>query len=209
MFENHESRHGSGQSPDAPAATEGPGCDDEVPTVPPSAQRADTARSENADLERYKVRIRKEVEDQALKSREEILTDFLEVADNLERAIASWKQGNNEDAQSVKDGVELVLRLFRSKLQRYAVTTIEAKGKPFDPHLHHAVSQQATGDTAPGTVFQEVQKGYWMGERLLRPAIVVVASAPPTSSEGSDADEVSGMGDESASAWHGYQHTRR
>jgi molecular chaperone GrpE len=211
MFEDDVSgRNFDRSSGAAPNATGGPGSAEEsVLAGRLSHQQRDTAEGQEAELERYKTRFRKEVEDQALKTREEILSDFLEVADNLERAIASWKEGDNKDVQSVKDGVDLVLRLFRSKLERYAVTTIEAKGKPFDPHLHHAVSQLATGETAPGTVFHEVQKGYWMGERLLRPAIVVVASAPSTSSEGSDADEASSMGGDSASAWHGYQHTRR
>jgi molecular chaperone GrpE len=209
MFENHRWQRNSDRAADAsdaaPTAAGGPQSADDVPC---SEQSADTAESRQAELDRYKTRIRKEIEDQALKMREEILSDFLEVADNLERAIASWKEGDNKDVQSVKDGVDLVLRLFRSKLERYAVTTIEAKGKPFDPHLHHAVSQVATGETAPGTVYHEVQKGYWMGERLLRPAIVVVASAPPTSSEGGNTDKTSGLGDDTASAWHGYHHTR-
>jgi molecular chaperone GrpE len=73
----------------------------------------------------------------------------------------------------------MVLRLLRSKLARHSVTAIEAKGQPFDPRLHHAISQASSNEAAPGTVLHEVQKGYREGERLLRPATVVVASAPP------------------------------
>jgi hypothetical protein len=108
------------------------------------------------------------------------VSDFLEVADNLERAITSWKEGDKKDVQSVLTGVDLVLRLFRSKLERWSVTVLDSKGKPFDPYVHHAVSQVPSANVTPGTVLHEVQKGYWMGERLLRPASVVVASAPET-----------------------------
>ena len=148
----------------------------------------------------------KEMEDHELKEREAILSDFLDVADNLERAVASWKEGGKKDAKSVRDGVELVLRLFRSKLDRYAVTAIESEGKPFDPHVHHAVSQVPSTEAIPGTVLHEVQKGYWMGERLLRPASVVVASAP--AAETNTANEGLGTGGESGGDWHGYQRTR-
>ena len=102
----------------------------------------------------------------------------------------------------------MVLRLFRSKLERYAVTAIETKGKPFDPRVHHAVAQAPSTDTTPGTVLHEVQKGYWMGGRLLRPASVVVASAPTAASEVSAPHEKQGTGGESASEWHGYRRNR-
>jgi molecular chaperone GrpE len=69
--------------------------------------------------------------------------------------------------------------MFKSKLERYSVTPIEAKGQPFDPRIHDAISQAPSSEAKPGTVLHELQKGYRMGDRLLRPAVVVVASAPP------------------------------
>jgi molecular chaperone GrpE len=126
------------------------------------------------------------------KVREVVLREFLEIADNLERAIASWKLGGGEDVKSVQDGVELVLRLFKSKLERYSVTAIEAKGQPFDPRVHDAISQSPSTEAPPGTVLHELQKGYRVGERLLRPAIVVVASAPPATNPSTGND---GQGD--------------
>jgi molecular chaperone GrpE len=122
--------------------------------------------------------------------------------------MTSWKEGDKKDIQSVLTGVDLVLRLFRSKLERWSVTVLDSKGKPFDPHVHHAVSQMPSANVTPGTVLHEVQKGYWMGERLLRPASVVVASAPETSAESSTTDEEQGTGGESGGDWHGYQRTR-
>jgi molecular chaperone GrpE len=74
--------------------------------------------------------------------------------------------------------VALVLRLFQNKLDRYDVKPLDAKGQPFDPRLHDAISQVSTADAPPGSVLSEVQKGYKIGDRLLRPAMVVVAVAP-------------------------------
>jgi molecular chaperone GrpE len=135
-------------------------------------------QAEKADMDNYKKRLLKEMGEHETRAREMILRDFLEVADNLERAIASWKGGGERDVKSIRDGVDMVLRLFKSKLERHSVTAIEVKGQPFDPRVHHAISQVPSTEAAPGTVLHEAQKGYRAGERLLRPAAVVVASAP-------------------------------
>jgi molecular chaperone GrpE len=160
-----------------------------------------------AEFENYKKRARKELGEAEVKARETVLRDFLEVIDNLERALASIGTGTTEkDVKSVKDGVELVLRLFKSKLERNAVTVIEAKGQPFDPRLHDAISQIPSPDVAPGTVVHEMQKGYRIGDRLLRPAVVVVAAAAPAAPAGgangqggtADGSDVSNKGDKPA-----------
>ena len=156
-------------------AADSSACAEEAtPGVPSLAQRVAALEAEKADLDNYKKRIRKEMGEHEAT----ILRDFLEVADNLERAIASWKRGGEKDVKSIREGVDMVLRLFKSKLERHSVTTIEAKGQPFDPRVHHAISQVPSVEAAPGTVLHEAQKGYRAGERLLRPAAVVVASAP-------------------------------
>jgi molecular chaperone GrpE len=212
MIETQESRFNLDRTPDAaPPGTDGPaGAEVAPPGVPSLEQQVDSLEAQRIAFEKDKKRERKEMADHELKAREAILSDFLEVADNLERAIASWKEGDKHDVKSVQAGVDLVLRLFRSKLERYSVTALDAKGKSFDPYVHHAVSQLPSADAMPGTVLHEVQKGYWMGERLLRPATVVVASAPlATTPEASASDEGRGTGGESASDWHGYQRNRR
>jgi molecular chaperone GrpE len=143
-----------------------------------------------AEFENWKKRARKEQTDGEAKVRETVLRDVLEVMDNLERATAAT--GGSTDLQSVQQGIALVLRLFGSKLERYDIKAIEAKGKPFDPRLHEAISQAPSADVPPGTVLNELQKGYKVGDRLLRPAAVVVAIAPPstpdTSKGSSDID---------------------
>jgi len=133
-----------------------------------------------ADFDNWKKRSRKELGDAEARSKEQVLRDFLEVIDNLERATASLGDGKEADPKAIRDGVDLVLRQFRSKLERYQVKTIDAKGLPFDPRFHEAISQVPAPDAKPGSVVHELQKGYMIGDRLLRPAMVVVAVAPPS-----------------------------
>jgi molecular chaperone GrpE len=208
MIDTQESRFNLARPPDtSPPGVDGPSWAEEaVAAVPPPEPQAAGLEDPAAEFDKYRKRVRKEMEGHELRAREAILSDFLEVADNLERAIASWKEGDKKDAKSVRDGVDLVLRLLRSKLERYSVTAIETKGKPFDPRVHHAVSQAPSTDATPGTVLHEVQKGYWMGERLLRPAVVVVASTP--ASESSASDQERHTSDEPTSEWHGYRRNR-
>jgi molecular chaperone GrpE len=132
-----------------------------------------------ADLENLRKRQKRELDDARLESKGRVLKEMLPVVDNLERAIehATAQAGTNP----IIEGVQLVLRQFVTAFERLDVTPIEAAGQPFDPNLHEAISQQET-DAPPGTVVQVLQRGYKSGERLLRPALVVVAkakAAPP------------------------------
>jgi molecular chaperone GrpE len=127
-----------------------------------------------ADLENLRKRQRREVDDAKLEAKGRVLKEMLPVVDNLERAIehAVTQAGTNP----IVEGVQLVLRQFLTAFERLEVTAVEAAGQPFDPNLHEAISQQDS-DAAPGTVVQVLQRGYRSGERLLRPALVVVAKA--------------------------------
>jgi molecular chaperone GrpE len=132
-----------------------------------------------ADLENLRKRQKRELDDVRLESKGRVLKEMLPVVDNLERAIehATAQAGTNP----IIEGVQLVLRQFLTAFERLDVTPIEAAGQPFDPNLHEAISQMET-DAPPGTVVQVLQRGYKSGDRLLRPALVVVAkakSAPP------------------------------
>ncbi|HEY5281874.1 MAG TPA: nucleotide exchange factor GrpE [Polyangia bacterium] len=131
-----------------------------------------------ADFDNWKKRARKDQADGEMQAKESVLRDFLEIVDSLERATGVWADGKEIDAKSVRDGVELVLRQFRSKLERYDVKPMDATGVPFDPRMHEAVSQVPSAAVTPGLVLHELQKGYLIGEKLLRPAMVVVAAAP-------------------------------
>jgi molecular chaperone GrpE len=131
-----------------------------------------------ADFENWKKRARKEQSDGEARVREGVLKDVLEIADNLERATSAYSENGQVDGAAVLKGVNLVLRLFQNKLERYDVRPFETKGQPFDPRVHEAISQVQTSDVPPGAVATEMQKGYRIGDKLLRPAIVAVAAAP-------------------------------
>ena len=132
-----------------------------------------------ADLENLRKRQKREMDDARLESKGRVLKEMLPVVDNLERAIehATAQAGTNP----IVEGVQLVLRQFLTAFERLDVTPVEAAGQPFDPNLHEAISQQES-EAPPGTVVQVLQRGYKSGDRLLRPALVVVAkakTAPP------------------------------
>lgn len=127
-----------------------------------------------ADLENMRKRQRREIEDAKFDQKNKVLKEMLPVVDNLERAIEHASQAGTNP---IVEGVQLVLRQFQTAFERLDVLPVEAQGQPFDPNLHEAISQQES-DQAPGTVVQVLQRGYRSGERLLRPALVVVAKAP-------------------------------
>ena len=129
-----------------------------------------------AELDNVRKRTRKDVDDARFDAQTRVLREMLPVIDNLERALAHATAAG--DKSGVLEGVRLVLRQFAQALERQNVHPVEAKGKAFDPNEHEAVSQVESADAAPGTVVDVLQTGYRIGERLLRPALVVVAKAP-------------------------------
>ncbi|HVR63684.1 MAG TPA: nucleotide exchange factor GrpE [Polyangia bacterium] len=132
-----------------------------------------------AEFENWKKRARKDQSDGEARVREGVLKDLLDVADNLERAVSAQQGGNGQvDASVLFKGVNLVLRLFQQKLERYDAKPFDSKGQPFDPKLHEAVSRVPSADVPAGSVASEFQKGYRIGDRLLRPAMVAVSTGP-------------------------------
>jgi molecular chaperone GrpE len=134
-----------------------------------------------ADFDNFRKRARKEQDEMRRYGIETLLQDVIPVLDNLERAL-SHSEG---DKSPVLQGVRMVQKQLADTLNRYGVQTFATVGKPFDPEKHEAVSQQPSTEK-PGTVLQELQRGYMLHERLLRPARVVVASAA-TKEEGQSA----------------------
>jgi molecular chaperone GrpE len=133
-----------------------------------------------ADLENTRKRTKREIEDAKFDAKNKVLKEMLPVVDNLERAIEHAGGGADVDQtlRPIVEGVQLVLRQFSTAFERLEVTAIDAMNQPFDPNLHEAISQQES-DLPPGTVVQVLQRGYRIGDRLLRPALVVVAKAKP------------------------------
>ncbi len=126
-----------------------------------------------ADLENLRKRQKREIDDAKIEAKQRVLKEILPVVDNLERAIEHAGSGAAGSAPIV-EGVQLVLRQLMTAFERLDVTPVEALNQPFDPNLHEAISQ-AESDAAPGSVVQVLQRGYRSGDRLLRPALVVVA----------------------------------
>lgn len=127
-----------------------------------------------ADLDNFRKRTLREKEDLAKFANEAILREILPVIDNLERALQHAEGG----AAALAQGVELTLSQFRKVLEKFGVTPISAVGAVFDPSRHEAMGQIESAEQAPNTVVQELQKGYLLNERLLRPALVMIAKAP-------------------------------
>ena len=132
-----------------------------------------------ADFDNFRKRSRRDQEEATIKGKEAVLKEMLPVVDNLERALqAAQTTAGGGAAASLVDGVKLVLRQFASALERFEVKPVEAVGKPFDPAYHEAISQVPSADHPNGTVVAEMQRGYTIGNRLLRPALVAVAKSP-------------------------------
>ena len=133
-----------------------------------------------AEFDNWKKRARKEQTDSEAKARESVLRDMLEVADNLERAATQGQAAGNGhvDAAALLKGVSLVLRVFQQKLERYDVRPFDAHGQPFDPRQHEAISRVEHPEVPAGSVAVELQRGYKVGDRLLRPAMVSVSTGP-------------------------------
>jgi len=131
----------------------------------------------HADAQNVRRRSEQDVEKARKFALEKFVADLLPVADNLERAIAA---GNPEDEtqKAVLEGVELTLKSLQDTLKKYKVEMVDPAGEPFDPQLHQAMTMVPNPDMEPNTVMDVFQKGYTLNGRLVRPAMVVVSSAP-------------------------------
>ena len=134
-----------------------------------------------ADFENHKRRVLKERETLVLYSNEKLLKDFLPVLDDLERAVVQAEVGGGEQTlDSFAQGVRLILDRITGVLDRSGVKAFDAVGAPFDPTYHEAVMQRMDEDAPPSSVLEELEKGYMLYTRLLRPtkAIVNAKRAP-------------------------------
>lgn len=133
----------------------------------------------SAEFENYKKRSAREISDFRKFANESLIKDMLPVVDNLERAIASSPE-NGDSENGIVEGVQMTLAEILKVFERHVVKQVEALGKPFDPALHQAVAQIESETAAENTVIEELQKGYMLHDRLLRPAMVVVAKGKKT-----------------------------
>lgn len=138
-----------------------------------------------AELENYKRVSQREQRESIRYGNESILKELLPAIDNLERAIQAAKTNAGTDA--LIQGVELTLKQLQEAISRFGVKPISCVGQPFDPTCQQAVTQVESERVAPGYVVDEFQKGYLLHDRVLRAAMVSVATAP--SAPGSDSGQ--------------------
>lgn len=130
-----------------------------------------------AEMENLKKRFQKEKEEYLKFGNEALIKELLPVVDNLEKAIGYARDAETQPGQENKallEGLQLTLKVLVDVLERAGVERVEALGQPFDPHVHEAVSVSHEASAEPGTVLQELQSGYRLKERLIRPSLVVV-----------------------------------
>ena len=130
-----------------------------------------------ADLENYRKRAQKEAQDVRQYAALQIVRELLPGLDNLGRAIEAARKTHNVD--ELIQGVEIVARQFEDILTRCGVVPICAEGEPFDPNLHEAIQQVSSAVHPPMTVMGEVERGYMLHERVVRPSKVIVSGGPP------------------------------
>lgn len=126
-----------------------------------------------AEIDNLKKRYQKEQQGLVRFANESLIKQLLPVVDNLEKAIAH--SYNETSVEALREGVELTLKGLMDVLQKAGVETIEAVGEPFDPNFHEAVSELVDEGVEAGTVIKDLQKGYTLNQRLIRPSMVVVS----------------------------------
>jgi molecular chaperone GrpE len=133
-----------------------------------------------ADFDNYRKRTRRDIADAERRVQENLLNVLVQPFDNLERATQHAESA--QDVKALAEGLKMVLRQFEDALGTVGIQRISSLGKPFDPSEHEAVQHIHTDEVPPGAVAQELRAGYRWQDRLIRPALVVVAKAPATAS---------------------------
>jgi molecular chaperone GrpE len=128
-----------------------------------------------AELENVRKRARRESEEERKYAIQPIIRDVLPALDNLRRAADAAR--NNLQATDLVRGIDMVLQQLDAALGAHGARPIESVGKPFDPHLHEAVQQLPSADHPPMTVLQELERGYTVHDRVIRPSKVIVSKA--------------------------------
>ena len=139
-------------------------------------------RAASDEFEKARLRLRREVTKDIERVRREVISELLEVLDNLDRAIESARKTASPD-DPLFQGVELVRRQFVAKLESLGVTLIAAADQPFDPTLHEAITSVPAPPEQEGKVMGVIRQGYRVGDDVLRPAAVAVGIAATVAQE--------------------------
>jgi len=133
-----------------------------------------------AEFANYKKRVHKDKEEILRYGNENLLSELLPVIDHLEMAL---QHASNDISSGLLQGVEITLKELKRTLEKFGLTAVEAMGKPFDPVVHHAMSQAERDDIDEMTVVEEFRKGYRLKDKVLRPSLVSVSKKPVSAKE--------------------------
>jgi molecular chaperone GrpE len=128
-----------------------------------------------AEFENYKKRVNKDKEELIRYGNESLLYELLPAIDNLEMAL---NHASNNVSEGLVQGVEITLKELQKTLEKFGLSVIEANGKPFNPLVHHAMTQVERDDVDEKTVVEEFRKGYMFRDKVLRPSLVAVSKKP-------------------------------
>ena len=159
---------------------------DEGAELRAALEKAEAAGAENwnrylrsvAELDNVRKRAARDVEAARRSGVEKLAGELLGIADTLEMGLET---AGNASVESLLAGKQATLRLLRAAFDRFGIELVDPVGQPFDPQLHEAMSMQPSATATPGSVLAVLQKGYRLGDRLLRPARVIVAGEPVVS----------------------------
>ena len=144
-------------------------------------ERADRAKDDllrvQAEMQNLRRRTQQDVEKAHKFGQEKFSAELLNGIDNLERALASASEIEDESVKAIYEGVDLTLKSFMDCFSKFNIEVVDPVGEPFDPELHQAMSMQENPDVEPNTVIAVMQKGYTLHGRVLRPAMVMVSKA--------------------------------
>ena len=179
---NDQRTTGVGEAPEEQPTNGAVGAEEEFDKL--RAERdefKDLLLRKTAEFENYRRRNEKERRELAEFANADLLRDILPLLDNLERALGSASETQNAgdpaaSLEAYRAGIDLIRRQFLELLRKKGVTPIEAEGADFDPYLHQAVTRESSDVHRDGEVMAELQRGYKLGDRLLRPAMVKVAT---------------------------------
>jgi len=135
----------------------------------------------HADLENFRRRTRRDMQDQLRYSALGLMSELLDSVDNLQRAIESYEQDPNGDG--LVEGVKMVAQQISTTLENHGCKKIEAVGQPFDPNLHQALQMQPSEEYGPNTVMMDLRSGFQLHDRVVRPTQVFVSTGPAEDSE--------------------------
>lgn len=151
--------------------------------------RKDEVLRGRAELENYRKRMQREREEIRKTATAGLIEDLLPLLDNLKLGLQSAEQ--HPEAKVVTEGFAMVLSMFQNTLASHGLKEVNPKGEPFDPNFHDGVSQQPSEEIKEDHVIEVIRAGYLLGERLVRPATVVVSSGKPSSESAEKSSEAS------------------